>query len=135
MSTSAALMQIAVTVVSAIITTVLLPLLAQWLISKTHNQKVQTAVLEITQLVATSVDYVEQVYVSSIKKSGTWDAHTQQQVREYAINGVINNLSAATKSWLSKNVTDVRDMVESYIEAYIQQSKQGDGNSENNKGA
>lgn len=124
MTTSEMILQGAITILSAVITTVVLPLVAQWLISKTNNQKIQSAITEITQLVATTVSYVEQVWVQNYKKNGTWDDEAKEQVLEVAINAIIENLSQSTTKWLEKTSNDPQELISHYIEAYIINNKQ-----------
>lgn len=124
MTTSEMILQGAITILSAVITTVVLPLVAQWLISKTNNQKIQSAITEITQLVATTVSYVEQVWVQNYKKNGTWDDEAKEQVLELAINAIIENLSQSTTKWLEKTSDDPQELISHYIEAYIINNKQ-----------
>lgn len=134
MTTSELILQGTITILSAIITTVVLPLVAQWLISKTNNQKIQSAITEITQLVATTVSYVEQTWVQTYKEAGTWDDEAKKHVLEIAIDGIIKNLSQSTTKWLEKTSNDPEELISHYVEAYIinnkQQEVQADENTE-----
>lgn len=133
MDVSATLLQAVVSIISAVITTVLLPLVAQYLISKTNNQKLQSAITEITQTVATTVSYIEQVWVTELKSNSNWTEETKKDVYRLAVNTVINNLSSATTNWLEKNSDDISEVIGQYVEAFILQSKQGGQPDENNK--
>lgn len=134
MNVSTMILQAVITIASAIITTVLLPLLAQWLTSKTTNQKLQTAIRDLTQTVATVVDCTEQTMVSQLKADNRWNYETQSQVLNYAVEHIIENLSASTTKWLEDNSTNITATVQQYVEAYIFSKKQeGTSNEDNSK--
>lgn len=134
MNVSTMILQAVITITSAIITTVLLPLLAQWLTSKTTNQKLQTAIRDLTQTVATVVDCTEQTMVSQLKADNRWNYETQSQVLNYAVEHIIENLSTSTTKWLEDNSTNITATVQQYVEAYIFSKKQeGTSNEDNSK--
>jgi len=134
MNVSTMILQAVITIASAIITTVLLPLLAQWLTSKTTNQKLQTAIRDLTQTVATVVDCTEQTMVSQLKADNRWNYETQSQVLNYAVEHIIENLSTSTTKWLEDNSTNITATVQQYVEAYIFSKKQeGTSNEDNSK--
>lgn len=134
MNVSTMILQAVITIASAIITTVLLPLLAQWLTSKTTNQKLQTAIHDLTQTVATVVDCTEQTMVSQLKADNRWNYETQSQVLNYAVEHIIENLSTSTTKWLEDNSTNITATVQQYVEAYIFSKKQeGTPNEDNSK--
>ena len=124
MNVSTMILQAVITITSAIITTVLLPLLAQWLTSKTTNQKLQTAIRDLTQTVATVVDCTEQTMVSQLKADNRWNYEAQSQVLNYAVEHIIENLSTSTTKWLEANSTNITATVQQYVEAYIFSKKQ-----------
>ena len=134
MNVSTMILQAVITIASAMITTVLLPLLAQWLTSKTTNQKLQTAIRDLTQTVATVVDCTEQTMVSQLKADNRWNYETQSQVLNYAVEHIIENLSTSTTKWLEDNSTNITATVQQYVEAYIFSKKQeGTSNEDNSK--
>ena len=124
MNVSTMILQAVITITSAIITTVLLPLLAQWLTSKTTNQKLQTAIRDLTQTVATVVDCTEQTMVSQLKADNRWNYEAQSQVLNYAVEHIIENLSTSTTKWPEANSTNITATVQQYVEAYIFSKKQ-----------
>ena len=124
MNVSTMILEAVITIASAIITTVLLPLLAQWLTSKTTNQKLQTAIRDLTQTVATVVDCTEQTMVSQLKADNRWNYEAQSQVLNYAVEHIIENLSTSTTKWFEDNSTNITATVQQYVEAYIFSKKQ-----------
>lgn len=112
-----------ISVFAAIITSVVLPAFANWLKSKTENEKLQVLISDITATVQTAVNQYEQTTVSTLKKCGEWDSDAQRNVLESAVNEVITNLLDTTKETLESNGQDIYDVVTRYIESYIQSQK------------
>lgn len=112
-----------ISVFAAIITSVVLPAFANWLKSKTENEKLQVLISDITATVQTAVNHYEQTTVSTLKKCGEWDSDSQRAVLESAVNEVITNLLDTTKETLESNGQDIYDVVTRYIESYIQSQK------------
>ena len=119
MNISTTLIECAITIISAIITTVLLPLAAQYVSAKIQNQRLQSAVEDIVQCVATSVDFLEQTMVKQLKADGSWNTDSQKAVMEQALNTSVNMLSTSTLKWLKSNEKDAQEIAKYYIEAYI----------------
>lgn len=113
-----------ITGLAAIITTVLLPKLNQWLKSKTENEKLQSVISDITTTVRTTVDELEQTMVSKYKEQGKWDVEAQKQVLSEAVQKVISGLLNSTKETLEENGVDVLNLIIRYIEAYIKKEKE-----------
>lgn len=112
-----------ISVFATIITSVVLPAFANWLKSKTENEKLQVLISDITATVQTAVNHYEQTTVSILKKCGEWDSDAQRAVLESAVNEVITNLLDTTKKALEDNGQDIYDVVTRYIESYIQSQK------------
>ena len=119
MNISTTLIECAITIISAIITTVLLPLAAQYVSAKIQNQRLQSAVEDIVQCVATSVDFLEQTMVKQLKADGSWNTDSQKAVMEQALNTSVNMLSTSTLKWLKSNEKDAQEIAKYYIEANI----------------
>ncbi len=110
-------------VIALIISSILIPALASWLKSKTENEKLQAVISDITTTVETSVNKYEQTAVAKLKAAGEWNAESQRSVLESALDEVITNLLDTTKNTLKNNHLDVSEVVERYIESYIQSQK------------
>lgn len=114
-----------VTVLGAIITTVLLPAAASWLKSKTASEKLKSVIDDITITVKTSVEMLEQTTVKQLKADGKWNADAQAQVLQDAVTQVLNGLTSSTYNYLKKESDDLEGIVTRHIEAYIQSKKAG----------
>lgn len=112
-----------VTILSAVITTVLLPELASWLKSKTQNMKFQSAVNDLNVTAASCVNYVEQTLVADFKKSGTWNKQTQNEALQTALAQMLQGLTLQTTKYLRNNDTDITELATRYIQSYIQSQK------------
>lgn len=110
-------------VFATIITSVIVPSFANWLKSKTENEKLQVLISDITATVQTAVNHYEQTTVSTLKKCGEWDSDAQREVLESAVNEVITNLLETTKATFESNGQDIYDVVIRYIESYIHSQK------------
>ena len=110
-------------ILAAVISSVLVPALSSWLKSKTENEKLQAVISDITTTVQTSVNKYEQTAVARLKAAGEWNAESQRAVLESAVNEVITNLLNTTKRTFINNGIEVSDVVERYVEAYIQSKK------------
>lgn len=113
-----------VSIFTTIITSVLLPALANWLKSKTANESLQSVITDLTTTVQTAVNHYEQTMVVTLKKYGKWDSDAQRNVLESAVEEVIANLLDTTKKALEDNGQDIQNVVIRYIESYIQSKKQ-----------
>lgn len=112
-----------VSIFTTIITSVLLPALANWLKSKTANESLQSVITDLTTTVQTAVNHYEQTMVVTLKKYGKWDSDAQRNVLESAVEEVIANLLDTTKKALEDNGQDIQNVVTRYIESYIQSQK------------
>ena len=110
-------------ILAAVISSVLVPALSAWLKSKTENEKLQAIISDITMTVQTSVNKYEQTVVARLKAAGEWNAESQRAVLESAVNEVITNLLDTTKRTFINNGIEVFDVIERYVEAYIQSKK------------
>ena len=105
--------------IAAVVTGVLLPKLAQLVTSKVQNETLNNVVFDLSNSAAVVVNYLEQTMVSQLKKDGKWNSETQKEVLDKAVNLVLERLADKTISTLHKNSTDVKNLIVSYIEAYI----------------
>ncbi|MCM1008215.1 MAG: hypothetical protein NC485_09850 [Ruminococcus flavefaciens] len=110
-------------IIAAFVSPILVPALSAWLKSKTENEKLQVVISDIITTVQTSVNKYEQTVVARLKATGEWNAKSQRDVLECAIDEVVANLIDTTKESFINNGIDVSDVVERYVESYIQSKK------------
>ncbi|MCM1226386.1 MAG: hypothetical protein NC320_03045 [Clostridium sp.] len=110
-------------IVAAVGSSILIPALSAWLRSKTENEKLQSVISDITTTVQTSVNKYEQTAVARLKAAGEWNAESQRDVLESVVNETVTNLLDTTKNSFIDNGIEVSDVVERYVEAYIQSKK------------
>lgn len=111
------------TILAAIITSILIPALSNWLKSKTENQRLKSVIDDLTQTVATSVDYLEQTAVNQLKADDKWNSESQADVLSTAVSEVISNLTSSTVEYIKTEQIDLDDLVTRHIESYIQGKK------------
>ena len=117
------IIELTFTVISATITIVLLPAVAAWLKSKTHNEQIKSIIADITSAVSTCVDHSEQTIVSQLKAEQNWNKDTQKKVLDTVTQNVIDSLLETTKRIVADNGIDIETLVVQHIEAYIQSKK------------
>lgn len=116
--------ELAFTVMSAVITIVLLPAVAAWLKSKTENEQIKSIIADISSAVATCVDHSEQTLVATLKSEDKWDKAAQNEVLNAVKKNVIDSLLETTKATVAENGIDIEQLVTQHIEAYIQSKKE-----------
>lgn len=109
--------------VGTIITSILIPYITKLLKSKTDNTNLQYVITELSQTVQTSIDYVNQTFVEQLKTDGKFDAENQAKALKLATENVMNNLTTKTIQVLGKDGIDIENLIISYIEAKISESK------------
>ena len=113
----------AITIISSIITSVLLPAISAWIQSKIQNERMQSYVQDITMTVATTVNCLEQTMVAQYKNDGNWNKETQQKVLDAAVKQVMDSVTMQTKQLIEDQRIDMQALVTRYIESYIIQQK------------
>lgn len=113
----------AITIISSIITSVLLPAISAWIQSKIQNERMQSYVQDITMTVATTVNCLEQTMVAQYKTDGNWNKETQQKVLDAAVKQVMDSVTMQTKQLIEDQRIDMQALVTRYIESYIIQQK------------
>ena len=116
--------ELAFTVMSAVITIVLLPAVAAWLKSETENEQIKSIITDISSAVATCVDHSEQTLVATLKSEDKWDKAAQNEVLNAVKKNVIDSLLETTKATVAENGIDIEQLVTQHIEAYIQSKKE-----------
>lgn len=118
-----ALVELTMSVVFLLISTVVIPAVFAWLRSKTENEKLKAVIGDIEKTTQTSVDMLEQTMVKQFKVDGEWNVKAQKQVLEVAVSEVVENLTASTIKYLQSENTNIRDIATRYIESYIASKK------------
>lgn len=110
-------------ILGTIITGVLVPFLANWLKSKTDNEKLDYAITELSTTVQTCIDYVNQTFVDQLKKDGKFDENNQKEALQLALNKVRDTLSDSATKVLGKNGIDLESIIVTYIESLLYSNK------------
>ena len=113
-----------ITVLSAAISTILLPALAIWLRSKTNNQNLKSAITDLEVTAATCVNSIEQTIVKGYKDSGTWDKEAQATALNTAINEMVRSLTTQTLNLIKQSGDNIEDVATRYIHSYLLLQKQ-----------
>lgn len=106
-------------ILSAIITTVLLPMLVNYINSKTTNAKIQLVVSELGTTVSSAVSYVNQTYVDALKAEGKFDDVAKQEARKMCIDYIKQTLSDSVKKIIGEEGIDFQALLIKHIEAEI----------------
>jgi hypothetical protein len=113
----------ALTIITAVCTTIIIPRVGAWLDSKTHTQLLLTAVDELTKAAEITVNQLNQTVVNQLKADGKFDPIAQKQVLDTAVKQIESNLTKGTVDFLTKNGADITAMIISYIESHIATTK------------
>lgn len=111
-------------VVLVIVTSILLPRLQIAIENKIDNDEYNAAIDNVFNQVTTSVQYIEQTFVTQLKKDGKWNSETQKEALNKAIDAVLKNLSQSTMDYLTNNIDDVTGFIAQQIESKICSSKE-----------
>lgn len=117
-------LEIIITCLSTIITAVVLPFLVKYLNTKTNGETQKAILQDISETVATCVDYIEVRMVEQMKSDGTWNTKTQGIVLQESINLILENLSDRTLKTLDLYEDEIKSVIERHIEAYIFNKRQ-----------
>lgn len=113
---------ILVTIIEAVIITIVIPMLSvalkSWITShvKSENQKIA---LSFLALVTDAVTNTYQTYVEAIKGTDAWTAEAQAKALNASYNYIITNMSDDISKWLTKNQPDIEAYIKTQIETVI----------------
>lgn len=117
---------ILINIISAVVTTVLLPLitwagtkLIQYIGTKVKNEKAATYLSTATGIVMNAVRSVFQTYVESLKASGSFDKEAQFTALCKAKDIVLAQLGTDMKEFLTKTYGDLDGWLTNQIESTI----------------
>jgi len=118
--------EILINIISAVVTTVLLPLLTlagtkliQWIGTKTKNEKATALLSTATNIVLNSVRSVFQTYVESLKASGSFNKEAQLTALSKAKDIALSEFSDDVKEYITANFGDLETWLVTQIESSI----------------
>lgn len=107
----------------SIASSIIVPMIFAWIRSKCQNERLRALLTDAENAVSTSVDFIEQTFVKSMKDSGKWDADAMKVAMNEAAENAMNMLLESSKTMLENNGVDIREYIVTKIEAYIQSKK------------
>ena len=113
-------------IISAVVTTVLLPLLTlagtkliQWLGTKVKNEKAAALLAKATEVVLNAVRSVFQTYVESLKASGSFNKEAQIEALQRAKDIALAQLGDDVKEFLAATYGNLDTWLTNQIESNI----------------
>ncbi len=117
---------ILINIISAVVTTVLLPLitwagtkLIQYIGTKVKNEKSAAFLSTATTIVLNAVRSVFQTYVESLKVSGSFDSTAQVEALKKAKDIALSQLGADVKEYISSTYGNLDGWLTNQIESTI----------------
>ena len=117
---------ILINVISAVVTTVLLPLitwagtkLIQYIGTKVKNEKAAALLTTATTIVLNAVRSVFQTYVESLKASGSFNAEAQKTALSKAKDIALSQLGDDVKEYISSTYGNLEGWLTNQIESTI----------------
>ena len=117
---------ILINVISAVVTTVLLPLitwagtkLIQYIGTKVKNEKAVALLTTATTIVLNAVRSVFQTYVESLKASGSFNAEAQKTALSKAKDIALSQLGEDVKEYISSTYGNLGGWMTNQIESTI----------------
>ena len=117
---------ILINVISAVVTTVLLPLitwagtkLIQYIGTKVKNEKAAALLTTATTIVLNAVRSVFQTYVESLKASGSFNAEAQKTALSKAKDIALSQLGDDVKGYISSTYGNLDGWLTNQIESTI----------------
>lgn len=117
---------IIINVISAVVTTVLLPLIAwvgtkliQYIGTKVKNEKAATFLTTATTIVLNAVRSVFQTYVESLKASGSFNSEAQKTALIKAKDIALSQLGEDVKEYISSTYGNLDGWLTNQIESTI----------------
>ena len=117
---------ILINVISAVVTTVLLPLitwagtkLIQYIGTKVKNEKASALLATATNIVLNAVRSVFQTYVESLKANGKFDSASQVEALKRAKDIALSQLGDDVKEYITANFGNLDGWLTNQIESSI----------------
>ena len=109
------LVGLAFTVVSVI----LVPMLVEWLKTKTKNEVLQNAIGRAGEIITNAARATTQTYVDALKKANAFDAAAQKTAFNMTMSAVLELLNAETKQAIIDTYGDLEKWLTTEIEAAV----------------
>ncbi len=106
-----------------IVLTVLTPMALKLLWQVVSAKVADTRYSEAVNCVFSAVDYTNQVFVDSLKQSGSFDAEAQAAAMKKAKDTALELMEAGTVAWLNNTFDCVDSWLEVQIEAAVKEAK------------
>ena len=90
-----------------------------WISRKLKNEKLERAILKVSDLVRDAILFVQQTYVEEMKKNGKFDKEAQKEALRRAMEVVTSNLTTETKILLQEFYPDLASWIMIQIESMI----------------
>ncbi len=117
---------ILINIISAVVTTVLLPLitwagtkLIQYIGTKVKNEKASALLTTATNIVLNAVRSVFQTYVESLKANGKFDSASQVEALKMAKDIALSQLGDDVKEYITANFGNLDGWLTNQIESSI----------------
>ena len=83
----------------------------------------KTYITEVTEAIAAAVSATNQTYVDSLKNAGRFDAASQREAAQKALEACLASISPATQSFIEAAYGDIREYLTTRIEAEVRKQK------------
>ena len=94
--------------------------LITYLINKyVKNNNAKNILNSLLTLVKSSVLEIQQTYVDTLKKQGSFDINAQKIALEKCYDKVIANMPKEMENWLRSNYSDIESFIKGLIESQI----------------
>lgn len=97
--------------------------LSRYFTAKTENQTAKKYLEDAADAVAKAVTYTNQVYVDTLKKSGSFTKENQKEALGMALEKATSLLTAEAISFLEKAYGDLMEYLAANIEAEVRKQK------------
>lgn len=122
--------EILVNVLSIIVTSVVLPVIAyvsvkvtQFLNNKIKSDKTRDIISQIDSIIRSNVSAVYQTYVQKLKEDGKFDVEAQNYALRHAKERILDELSSDIKEYIFQTYGDLSAWLTTQIETCIYQFK------------
>lgn len=120
-------LKIAITIFVPVITSILTMLASKFVeakIQKIQDEKIKSLILEGTNLILDSMNYVQQAYVDDLKASGSFTAEAQQQALDAAKKRALEIMPDNVYYVLDSHFQDIDTYIDNVIESAIAKKKE-----------
>lgn len=122
--------EIIFSVLSTITTVIIVPLitllgtkLIKWITTKINNENAKNYLEEVNNIIVSTINYVNQTYVETIKRKGNFTIDDQKNAFKKAKEIITSQLTQSTKDYIAKTYGDINQWLEVNIEANLNKIK------------